>query len=104
MTKDEMVQKIYIRYLTEDSSCSPKNERDALAFAKQEAEYFFKNYRPKKKREVVFAEAEYFDVNNIKTIDIDSEHPGYVGVPLDWFVGNNIIYKALKAGRSVRVK
>lgn len=98
MTKDEMVQRLYIRYLTEESSCSPRNARDALSLAIEETDYFFKNYKPKKKREVE-------SVSRTAVLSVAcSDKPWDIRIAKEDFELFKQILNALKAGKSVRMK
>ena len=91
MTKDEMVQRLYIEYV----KTSSEFESDALELAESNADYFFEHYKPQKKREVFLISQGLL----VALEDAVIKHipPGFYS---EW----SLAYNALFAGKSVRMK
>lgn len=93
MTKDEMVQDFYVQLCM-----NGLDGEDALKDARNMADYFFKNYKPKKKREVLRVPR-----RSLQRIDY-TYAPTHIVFRDDSIETMVEILEALQQGKSVRMK
>lgn len=114
MTKYEMVQRLYIQYSTAVDSGGDFSIGDssALQSSIEGADYFFKNYKPKKKREVMVIdhisrfEFQQFRQNAGEYVGNALATPSGLARLIEWHQASQAreIFDALMAGKSVRMK
>ena len=91
MTKDEMVQRLYIEYCTHKWAV----REECFDAARKHVDYFFENYKPKKKREVVLMSDDL--LNALDAAVKQAIAPGFY---FEW----SLIRNAISTGKSVRLK